>query len=265
MRNGVNTVRQSASAEAAVSFRDILGIRVFAGTSDEAIRLVDERRTGAGPLAVAFLNAHSSNIAGHGSAMRFALSKCLVLNDGIGVDIAARFLTGHAFPENLNGTDFTPRFLQATRHEFRIFLLGARPGVAERAGDMLVTRSGRHTIVGTHHGYFSEADVPRILDLIRNSGADLLLVGLGNPAQEIFVARYADKTGCALVFAVGALFDFESGRVRRASPPWRQLGLEWLHRLILEPRRLWRRYLIGNTTFLMRILRERFRRHTEVT
>jgi exopolysaccharide biosynthesis WecB/TagA/CpsF family protein len=111
--------------------------------------------------------------------------------------------------------------------------------------------------VGTHHGYFTPEAERGLLRAIRQAAPDILLVGFGNPRQEQWIVRHQAELGVTLCVGVGAFFDFAGGRVRRA-PAWaRRARMEWLFRLILEPRRLWRRYLLGNPVFLWRVLRGR--------
>jgi alpha-1,3-mannosyltransferase len=207
-------------------------------------------------VGVGFANAHALNIASSDQVAREELSKLLIFNDGIGVALASRILYRWHFPENLNGTDFVPAYLDATRRSFKIFLLGARPGVAEKAARTLVPPDSRHRVVGVRNGYFTPDMDAAIAKDIRRTGADLLLVALGNPAQEIWISKNLKATGCSLAFAVGGLFDFAAENVPRA-PLWMQVqGIEWLYRLMQEPGRLWRRYLIGNWLFLGRVARQ---------
>ena len=105
---------------------------------------------------MAFANAHALNVASRDERVRAVLQKSIVLNDGIGMDIASLMLFGKTFPQNLNGTDFIPCYLQSTRHRYRIFLLGSRPGVAECAGNHFSRRFPQHQIVGCHHGHFAQ-------------------------------------------------------------------------------------------------------------
>jgi alpha-1,3-mannosyltransferase len=203
---------------------------------------------------IAFANANCLNIAYRDSRVRAALGEAVVFNDGIGVDLASRLLFGAQFPDNLNGTDFTPYYLQHSRHSLRIYLLGGKPSVAKRAAKLIAEIYPRHEIVGCHDGYFSHSDDALIACEIKVSGANVLLVALGNPDQELWLRTNFDATGCCLGFAVGALFDFIAGEVQRA-PVWvRTARLEWVYRLAQEPRRLWRRYLLGNPIFMLRIL-----------
>ena len=126
--------------------------------------------------------------------------------------------TDRRFPENLNGTDFGPNYLRATRHRYRIFLLGAKPGTAERAARRLAAICPQHEIVGCHHGHFDHDQVAELIDRIRRSKAEVLLVAMGNPKQELFIQKYLAATGCTLGIGVGALFDFLAGNVPRAKP-----------------------------------------------
>ena len=105
-------------------------------------------------------------------------------------------------------------------------------------------------MAGFHHGYYAPADESKVLDEIRASGATILLVALGAPRQDVWISRNLAGTGVRVAMGVGGLFDFYSGRIPRA-PQWlREMGLEWIYRLYQEPGRMWRRYLVGNITFL---------------
>jgi alpha-1,3-mannosyltransferase len=239
---------------------DILGVSVLAGHGDEVMRELDWRLATDERVRLSYLNAHASNVAARDPAFRETLRRFTILNDGVGVDIAARMLEGKSFPENLNGTDFTLRYLRTTSRHFRIFLLGAKPGVAEDAASVLEMLLPRHVVVGTRDGYFVAAGADEVTSEIKASGADLLLVAMGNPAQEFWIDAHLEATGCRMAMGVGALLDFLAERVPRAPEVIRQMRLEWAFRLVLEPRRLWRRYLIGNPLFLARLARELPRR-----
>jgi len=258
---GMNVQSRNHSAspygEQGLTRFNIFGINVVNAEAETAIRKLDEALGRGRRIKLAFLNAHGSNLAARDRDFAACLNRFTVFNDGVGVNFAARLLCGRAFRANLNGTDFVPLYLRRTRHQFRIFLLGAKPGIAERAAAAMGGRIARHQIVGAHHGYFGAGDVPAVLEKIRASGADLLLVALGNPEQEKFVERHFSAFNCEAVICVGALFDFMAGAVPRAPKLVRRLNLEWAFRLAVEPRRLWRRYLVGNAVFLARIARRR--------
>jgi alpha-1,3-mannosyltransferase len=243
-----------------VKTRTILGVPVCVGTVSQTVERLDARFERADSTIVAFANAHALNIAAQDEHVRAIMRNSIILNDGIGVDIASLILFGKAFPQNLNGTDFTPHYLQNTRHRYRIFLLGSRPATIQRAAERLSATFPRHQIVGYHHGYFEKDDTAKINAIIKASNADIVLVGMGNPKQELWLADNLVATGARLGFAVGALFDFVTGNVARA-PAWvRSLRVEWLQRLTQEPWRLSRRYLAGNPLFIARILGQRFSR-----
>ena len=245
------------------TLRTILGISVLAIRWDDAIallaKLVAERRF----TKVSFLNAHNANIAYSDPVFAEALDDFLILPDGVGVDIAAKLLYGAPFPDNLNGTDFVPAFLQASKRPLTVALLGASRVNAEAASVKLSALAGQHNFVVVHDGYFSAAQEPEIVERIARLRPDVLLVAMGVPRQELWIARHIDARHCTLPIAVGALLDFLSGTVPRA-PLWmRRLRLEWLYRLWIEPGRLWRRYVVGNPVFLWRVLKQKLSRRPQ--
>ncbi|MFD1981685.1 WecB/TagA/CpsF family glycosyltransferase [Mesorhizobium newzealandense] len=245
------------------TLRTILGIPVLAIRWDEAMalltRLTRERRF----TKVTFLNAHNANMACTDPVFAEALDDFLILPDGIGVDLAAKVLYGSPFPDNLNGTDFVPAFLQASTRPLTVALLGATRVNAEAASKKLAAIAVQHRFVVIHDGFFSAAQEPEIVERIATLRPDVLLVAMGVPRQELWIARHIDARHCTLPIAVGALLDFLSGAVPRA-PVWmRQLRLEWLFRLAVEPGRLWRRYVVGNPLFLLRVVRQKFSRASE--
>ena len=242
------------------NLKTILGISVLAIRWDDAIallaRLVAERRF----TKVSFLNAHNANIAYTDPVFAEALDDFLILPDGVGVDVAAKLLYGAPFPDNLNGTDFVPAFLQASARPLIVGLLGATRVNAEAASVKLAALAVQHTFVVIHDGYFSTEQEQGIVDRIAKLRPDVLLVAMGVPRQELWIARHIDQRHCTLPIAVGALLDFLSGTVPRA-PLWmRRLRLEWLFRLVVEPGRLWRRYVVGNPLFLLRVVRQKLSR-----
>jgi len=236
----------------------VLGIPVarltVASALTEAQRLLAADR----PALLAYVNAHSLNVAARDEQYSTVLKRAdLVLNDGSGLAVAAR-IQGEAFPANLNGTDFTPKLLAAL--DGPVFFFGGRPGVADRAAHNLADRIPGLVVAGTAHGYLDPAGWAGLCRRIKASGARILVVALGNPAQELWLAENLAATGAGLGVAVGAFLDFAAGEVTRA-PEWmRRGGIEWVYRLLREPGRLWRRYVLGNPVFLFRVLRERVTR-----
>lgn len=208
---------------------------------------------------VIFVNPSCVNIAARHRGYRRALRRAsLVLPDGIGIKIGSDLL-GTPLQQNLNGTDLFPRLCEMLElRGARVFLLGGSPGVAEAVAARIGLYWPALRVVGTRDGYFKVVDEGAVVAQVRSSGADLLLVARGVPAQDLFIDRYLPLFGVRVAMGVGGLFDFVSGRVNRA-PDWmRQTGLEWVFRLAQEPGRLWKRYLVGNFTYLARISLQRF-------
>lgn len=165
-----------------------------------------------------------------------------IVNDGIGMDLGARLVHGRSFAGNLNGTDLIPYLCAHAPQPLRFFLVGAKPGIAEVAAATLRERHGQQ-VVGTCDGYGQLAQAGEdIVARINASGANVVLVAFGNPLQERWILERSEALQAPLVFGVGALLDFLSGNARRA-PQWvRRLRMEWMYRLLNEPRRLLKRY-----------------------
>jgi N-acetylglucosaminyldiphosphoundecaprenol N-acetyl-beta-D-mannosaminyltransferase len=227
-------------------------------TLAQAVDVILDRLDGDAPTQVSFVNADCVNIACRDPEYLAALQEsALVFADGSGVRMAG-VLLGQPIRDNVNGTDLFPLLAAALEGSGkRIFLLGGRPGVAEGVVRWLAKNHPGVELAGWRHGYFSAGEETEVIEEIRSSGADLVLVAFGAPHQELWIGRYLPRLGAKVVIGVGGLFDFFSGRIARA-PGWvRRLGLEWCYRLHLEPQRLWRRYLIGNAIFLVRLARVR--------
>jgi exopolysaccharide biosynthesis WecB/TagA/CpsF family protein len=155
----------------------------------------------------------------------------------------------------MTGADFFPSLIrQLVARDRRVFFLGGKPGVAQRTADALATQVPGFQPVGIAHGYFDEADSPRLVAQIQAANTDLLVVGLGSPRQERWISSNLKTMSIPLTWAVGALFDYAAGEERRC-PRWMgEHGLEWLFRLAVNPRRMAKRYLWGNPQFVASIL-----------
>lgn len=185
----------------------------------------------------------------------------LIVNDGVGMDIASLLMRGCRFRANLNGTDFTPYLLSRLPAPQRVFLLGGRPDIVQRAAQYVAKELGQ-VVVGTCDGFEGLRDEARLVEAINASGADVLLVAMGNPRQERWILEHLPALQVRLVSGVGALFDFWAGDKPRA-PGWvRRLRMEWLYRLCLEPKRLLRRYTVDVLVFLALCVRYRAVRGT---
>lgn len=241
------------------SCMDIAGLAIADISGEEAIGCVEAALASRRVLRLGFVNAHCVNVARRNPAYRAAIADFLLLPDGIGVDIGAKILHGRAFAENLNGTDFVPRLAMALSRPVRIALLGAAPGIAERAAENLARVVPQHRVFAVSDGYFGAAGRTEVLARLSAEKPDIVLVAMGVPAQEIFIADHLDARHGTVFVAVGALFDFLAGNVPRAPRLARKLRAEWLWRLALEPKRLFRRYVLGNPLFLRDVLLDRLR------
>jgi N-acetylglucosaminyldiphosphoundecaprenol N-acetyl-beta-D-mannosaminyltransferase len=207
---------------------------------------------------VAFVNPACVNTAATDRGYRRILARCaLVLPDGIGIKLAGALL-GTPLRQNLNGTDLFPVLCaQLARTGRSVYLLGGRPGVPEAVAAEIGRRWPALRVVGVQHGFFGTTDEAAVVAAVRASGADCLLVARGVPIQEQFIDRHLALLGVGVALGIGGLFDFVSGRIQRA-PQWmRDVGLEWAWRLRQEPGRMWQRYLVGNLTFLWRVMAQR--------
>ena len=176
-----------------------------------------------------------------------------ILPDGSGINMACNIIN-NPLRENLNGTDLFPSICSlAQQHRYSIYLLGAKKGVAEKVKEELLLKYSSLNIVGYHDGYTPYKDMQTLIEDINNSKANILLVALGAPMQEIFIQKYKNKINVNLLLGVGGLFDFYSNRIKRAPLFLRELGFEWVYRMMQEPRRMWRRYILGNPLFLYRV------------
>ncbi|WP_022683434.1 WecB/TagA/CpsF family glycosyltransferase [Sphingobium bisphenolivorans] len=235
--------------------RRIGTINVAVRSRDEALEEVTALIHQRAPVVIAFCNAHTANLGRRDPQLAASLEKALVLNDGIGVNLASRLRYGRAFPENLNGTDFIPKLMDAYADRLRLFLVGAAPGIGVRAASTLERGFPNVKVVGVQHGFFDPAEEAAIAQRIAESEADLVIACMGNPRQEIWAARWAAEFQRPVVCG-GAFLDFAAGQIRRA-PAWlRQMRLEWVYRLLKEPTRLSERYLKGNIDFMAHAIRD---------
>jgi N-acetylglucosaminyldiphosphoundecaprenol N-acetyl-beta-D-mannosaminyltransferase len=234
---------------------DSLDVR---GLLDAVGGLIAEGRQRPG-RTVAYLNVHVANTAYKTPDLTaFLKGVDLCYCDGAGIVLGAR-LMGHRLPGRMTGADWIWDLAQeAADQGWRIFWLGGKPGVTDRAA---VELRGRHPSleVESDHGYHTEETTPGLLARINAFAPDILLVGMGTPVQERWVARYLEGLEVPVVWCLGATADFVAGEVDRG-PAWLHNNQEWLARLITEPRRLWKRYLVGNPIFLARVTRDRLRR-----
>ncbi|QIL86095.1 WecB/TagA/CpsF family glycosyltransferase [Vibrio sp. HDW18] len=187
-----------------------------------------------------------------------SVTECDLINiDGMGVVWGARFL-GHTVPERVAGVDlFLELNAMAENEQLAVFYLGAKPEIVAKTAAVMQEKHPQLTIAGYHHGYFWD-DEQAIVEKISQSGAQLLFVAITSPKKENFINRWKDKLGVSFVMGVGGTFDVVAGHVSRA-PLWMQKGgLEWFYRVLQEPRRMWKRYLLTNSQYIWMLLVEKF-------
>lgn len=188
-----------------------------------------------------------------------------VLGDGSGVKLGCKIINEEVI-DNVNGTDLLPLLCEfALKNNFSLYLLGANPGVAAKVKRNLEEQYQGIKIVGEHHGYFerNSPEEQNIIKMINESKADILLVAFGAPFQEKWIYHHRKQLSPMILMGVGGLFDFYSGNMPRA-PLWlRKRGLEWTFRLYQEPKRMFKRYVIGNPLFIYKVYKWKFLKHNK--
>lgn len=241
---------------------NVLGVRVDPLSVAELHgRILSIVREG-GHALVLHANVHGLNLCYRDPELRaFFNAAPVVFCDGTGVVLGARIL-GRRLPKRITYADWAWQLADfAEREKLSLFLLGARPGVVEKAAARLKDRHPNLRIAGVHHGYFDQAsgssENEAALAEINAAGPDILLVGFGMPLQERWLMQNWDRIDARVALTGGAVFDYVSGELRRGPRLLTDNGFEWLARLLIEPGRLWRRYVIGNPLFLARVLKQR--------
>ncbi|MGQ9768220.1 MAG: WecB/TagA/CpsF family glycosyltransferase [Anaerolineae bacterium] len=235
----------------------ILGVRVDALTYDDLRERIAGFIAAGGPHQICTANPEFVMEARRNPPFREVLAQAdLVLADGVGLLWAARWL-GHHLPQRVTGSDGVPLIAAwAAKAGWRIFLLGAAPGVAKRAGQILVQRYPGLQVVGAYAGSPADAEAPEIIARIQAAQPHVLFVAYGAPKQDLWIAKHREALGVPVMMGVGGTLDFIAG-VQKRAPLWVQrLNLEWLFRLITQPWR-WRRQL-DLPRFVWAVIKERF-------
>ena len=228
---------------------------------DETVSRCRELVLSEHPAQHVVLNAGKCVLMEDEPDVREIVKRCDIVNaDGQSVVWAARFL-GTRVPERVAGIDLMGRLLALCEREgWPVYFLGATDDVLAAFEAEALRRHPRLPIAGRRNGYFQVDQEVGIAEMIRASGARLLLVGISSPLKERFLARNLERMGPLLAMGVGGSFDVWAGKTTRA-PLWMQrAGLEWFHRFAQEPRRMWKRYLVGNLRFAWIVLRARLAR-----
>lgn len=256
LSNIMETLAVNSTQLRDIGLVEFLGLRFNRMSQVEAVNLLLGVAKSNRSCRVYFANANSVEICQRDNRLQRALERSdLLLADGSGVLWGSR-LAGNPLKFNLNGTDLVPALCDVGQvSNLSVYFLGAKPGVGQRASQQLSRKFPGMVVAGVQHGYFAENQTDAVLATIRAAKPDVLLVAMGTPMQEIWIDRYANMLPGITCIAVGGLFDFIAGDVARAPYVFRALGFEWLWRLLMEPRRLWKRYIVGNFVYLCFLLK----------
>jgi N-acetylglucosaminyldiphosphoundecaprenol N-acetyl-beta-D-mannosaminyltransferase len=237
---------------------EFLGAPMDCLTMDETVEKIEDKVVKGEFLQHVVVNAAKLVHMQKDTVLADSVNACDMVNiDGMGVVIGARFC-GHKVPERVSGVDLFHQLLaMSTRRNFPVFLLGAEQDIVAKTAERVKQLYPGLPLAGFHHGYFWD-DEEAIVNMIKASGAKLLFVAITSPKKENFINKWRDKLGVDFVMGVGGTFDVVSGKVKRA-PLWMQkYSLEWFYRVIQEPGRMWKRYLVTNTLFAYLLIKERF-------
>lgn len=243
-----------------MNFAQILDIRIADCDKQTLLNQIFDWAVQPQPRTILYVNAHCLNLAARLPDYRTCLKQAdLVYADGISVVWASHFLKQPRL-HKITGRDWINDFsAQAAQKAVKMFIFAGKPGVAERAAQRLQHNFPLLQIVGTADGYFATRSEAETLQHIAATAPDVLFVGRGTPLQEYWIAANRPCLNVPVVWAVGALFDYVAG-IEQPVPAWmNRLALEWLWRLLINPRHKWQRYLIGNPEFVMRVFLERLK------
>jgi N-acetylglucosaminyldiphosphoundecaprenol N-acetyl-beta-D-mannosaminyltransferase len=264
-RRGLRPSREGASAPRPARFY-LKGIPIDRMPMEQAVASVIhalQRRASSGPLLIMGPNAQLVTLAAHHPRFARALQSAgLSVPDGISVVLAARLL-GQRIPERVTGGDLMERLcIESARHNLSVFFLGGLPGAAEKTARKFERNHPGFRTAGIScppPGFENDpVQCARIRQHIADARPDLLCVAFGAPKQEIWMAENCPTLPIGAAISVGAALDTQSG-LRKRAPQWtHRIGLEWLYRLMREPRRLGRRYLVGNTQFIALVAQQRW-------
>ncbi|MGB3634450.1 MAG: WecB/TagA/CpsF family glycosyltransferase [Rubrobacteraceae bacterium] len=242
---------------------DVLGVGVDPLTVEELHAEIGHFVREDGHALVLNANVHCLNLSFKDRSLRDLLNDAeIVFCDGSGVMLAARIL-GRRIPERITYADWMWQLAAFSAVEgISLYFLGARPGVARKAAEHLKERHPDLKIAGVHHGYFDHTpgspENENVIKEINDTAPDILVLGFGMPLQERWLMENWSRINANVALTGGAVFDYLSGELRRGPKILTNNGFEWLARLLIEPGRLWRRYVVGNPLFLLRVLRQRW-------
>lgn len=239
----------------------ICDIPIDALTMAETLGKIDQAITRNERIHHVVVNAAKMVNAQHDAALKASIVDCDIINaDGQSIVWASRILN-QPLPERVAGINLMEQLVElAFMKGYKIFFLGAREEIVKKVVTVYTQKYSSDIIAGYRNGYFGRDEDSVVAKQVADSGAHILFVAISSPRKEIFLNEYKDIIRTPFIMGVGGSFDVVAGFVKRA-PIWMQeWGLEWFYRVIQEPRRMWKRYLVGNTKFILLILKEKFRK-----
>jgi exopolysaccharide biosynthesis WecB/TagA/CpsF family protein len=235
----------------------LFGLLIDQLTMTQALERCDQALQSRRRLLIGVVNAAKVVTLGQNATLRQSLLGCdLMLADGQSVVWASRLLR-RPLPERVTGIDLFEGLLErAVAGRYSVYLLGATDQVLTDLQANLARLYPGLRVAGARNGYFADDEASEVADDIRRSGADMLFLGMSSPKKENFLADFGTGLDVPIQHGVGGSFDIYAGLTRRAPAGWQKYGLEWAFRLLQEPRRMWRRYLTTNTSFIVKTARE---------
>lgn len=238
----------------------ICGIPVDALTMEQTLALIDRAILDKSPVHHVVVNAAKMVNAQKNAELKKSIVDCDIINaDGKSIVWASRFLNC-ALPERVAGIDLMHNLVEmAAQKGYKIFLLGAEADVLQKVVDGYRSKHGDQLIAGFRNGYFKKDEESELAQQIATSKADMLFVAVTSPKKEIFLNTYKHILNVPFIMGVGGSFDVIAGKTKRA-PIWMQhIGMEWFYRVLQEPKRMWKRYLFGNSEFIYLIAKEKIK------
>ncbi|WP_423186125.1 WecB/TagA/CpsF family glycosyltransferase [Alishewanella sp. d11] len=234
---------------------NFLGNPMDSASMQQTVQVISERVANKQFTQHVVVNVAKLVNMGKDPELAASVKECDIINiDGMGVVLGARFL-GHKVTERVAGVDlFLELLAMAAAKGYPVFFLGAKQEVVAETTARMLTKYPQLKVAGYHHGYFWDNE-QAVVEQIKASGARLLFVAITSPKKENFINRWREQLGVDFVMGVGGTFDVMAGKVKRA-PVWMQnYGLEWFYRVLQEPGRMWKRYLVTNSAFAWMLLK----------
>lgn len=240
---------------------DILNTHVDVLTMEETMTVIENAIHNGQQLHHVAINAGKIVAMQRDETLRESVNAADVMNaDGQAVVWASKFL-GKPLPERVAGIDLMQNLVELAHNKgYKIYLLGAKQEIIEKMNTIYTEKYNDQLVVGYRNGYFNKAEEAQVAQEIANTNANMLFVAITSPKKENFLYAYKEVLkNINFIMGVGGSFDVISGKTTRA-PLWMQnIGIEWFYRFLQEPKRMWKRYLVGNTKFILLVLKARFR------